>query len=171
MAAFSAFLMQNNIGVSIKTLAFGLTFGVGTLISLLHNGVVLGVVATDYVLAGETVFLLGWLLPHGVIEIPAILISAQAGFVLAHALIGWGRRERLRERLRAVAPDLVTLIGGVALLLVWAGLVEAFFSQFHEPAVPYLVKILFGLLEFGLFVAFLSLGGSSAGAGGGEESD
>lgn len=160
MVAFSAFLMQNNIGVSIKTLAFGLTFGFGTIVTLLHNGVVLGVVATDYILAGETVFLLGWLLPHGVIEIPAILISAQAGLVLAHALIGWGRRDRLRQRLRQVSGDLATLIGGVALLLVWAGLIEAFFSQFHEPAVPYAVKIAFGVCELILFTAFLAKGGA-----------
>ncbi len=161
MIAFSAFLMQNNISVSIKTLAFGLTFGFGTLVTLLHNGVVLGVVATDYILAGETVFLLGWLLPHGVIEIPAILISAQAGLVLANALIGWGSRDRLRGRLRRVGGDLATLIGGVALLLVWAGLIEAFFSQFHEPVVPYGAKIAFGVCELMLFVAFLIRGGAA----------
>ena len=32
----------------------------------------------DYILAGESVFLLGWLLPHGAIEIPAILLAGQA---------------------------------------------------------------------------------------------
>ncbi|HAM72208.1 MAG TPA: hypothetical protein DCM86_11250 [Verrucomicrobiales bacterium] len=159
MAAFSAALMQNNIGVAIKTLAMGMTYGFGTLVVLFHNGVILGVVSTDYMMAGETRFLLGWLLPHGVIEIPAILISAQAGLVLAHALIGWGRRERLRQRMRAVSGDLATLIGGVALMLVWAGLIEAFFSQFHEPVLPYSAKIAFGLLELGGLIAYLSRGG------------
>ncbi|MBI1840875.1 MAG: stage II sporulation protein M [Verrucomicrobia bacterium] len=161
MTAFSAMLMQNNIGVAVKSLALGMTYGVGTLVLLFYNGVILGVVATDYALAGETVFLLGWILPHGVIEIPAILISAQAGLVLAHALIGWGRRERLRERLRSIAPDLATLIAAAALLLVWAGIVEAFFSQFHEPALPYAVKIAFGTAEFILLVAYLGLCGRS----------
>ena len=52
---------------------------------LFYNGVILGAVAVDYVRAGETKFLLGWLMPHGVIEIPAILIAGQAGFMLALA--------------------------------------------------------------------------------------
>jgi uncharacterized membrane protein SpoIIM required for sporulation len=159
MAAFSAMLMQNNIGVAIKSLALGMTYGLGTILVLFHNGVILGVVSTDYLMAGETPFLLGWLMPHGVIEIPAILISSQAGLVLANALVGWGRRERLRQRFRAIRNDLATLIGGVALMLVWAGLVEAFFSQFHEPAVPYAAKIAFGIVELLLLVAYLSRSG------------
>jgi uncharacterized membrane protein SpoIIM required for sporulation len=162
---FSAQLMQNNIRVSFLVLALGMTWGIGTLILLFYNGVILGLVATDYVLAGQTKFLLGWLLPHGVIEIPAILIGAQAGFVLANALIGWGRRVTLAERLRAVAPDLVTLIGGAALLLVWAGLVEAFFSQYHEPALPYAVKIAFGCIELIGLTWYLSSAGRSKAMG------
>ncbi len=161
MTSFSAQLMVNNISVSIRALAFGVTYGIGTVILLFYNGVILGLVIVDYVMAGQTVFLLGWLLPHGVIELPAIFIGAQAGLVLAGALIGWGRRETLRARLRAVAPDLMTLICGVALMLVWAGIVEAFFSQFHAPILPYSVKITFGCVELVALIFFLSRCGRS----------
>jgi len=156
MTSFSAQLMVNNISVSIRALAFGVTYGIGTIILLFYNGIILGLVTADYVMAGQTVFLLGWLLPHGVIELPAIFIGAQAGLVLAGALVGWGRRETLRARLRAVAPDLMTLICGVALMLVWAGIVEAFFSQFHAPVLPYSVKITFGCIELMALIFFLS---------------
>ena len=88
---------------------------------LFYNGVILGAVALDYIPGGQTVFLLGWLLPHGVIEIPAILVGGQAGLVIAHALIGWGDRSSRAERLRHVSRDVVTLAGGVAVMLVWAG--------------------------------------------------
>jgi uncharacterized membrane protein SpoIIM required for sporulation len=159
MTSFSAQLMVNNISVSIRALAFGITYGIGTILLLFFNGIILGVVCVDYVLAGQTTFLLGWLLPHGVIELPAIFIAAQAGLVLAGALIGWGRRDTLRARLREVMPDLVTLICGVALMLVWAGVVEAFFSQFHQPVLPYSVKISFGCVELMLLILFLSRGG------------
>jgi uncharacterized membrane protein SpoIIM required for sporulation len=158
-STFSASLMQNNIRVSITALALGMTYGVGTIIVLFYNGVILGLVAVDYVLAGQTKFLLGWLMPHGVIEIPAILIGAQAGLVLAGALIGRGQRLALALRLRAISRDLVTLIAGVALLLVWAGVVEAFFSQYHEPVLPYSVKIAFGTVELLLLVLFLNRAG------------
>ncbi len=161
-ASFSAFLMQNNIRVSITALALGMTYGLGTAVVVFYNGVILGLVSVDYVMAGQTRFLLGWLMPHGAIEIPAILIGAQAGLVLAGALLGRGRRQPLAARLRSVAPDLVTLIGGVALLLVWAGLVEAFFSQYHEPVLPYSVKIAFGAMELAALVLYLARAGAGA---------
>jgi hypothetical protein len=74
-------------------------------------------------------------------------------------MIGWGRRIPLAARLREVSRDLVTLIFGVACLLVWAGFVEAFLSQYHEPVIPYELKIAFGLVELMLLVLFLSRSG------------
>jgi uncharacterized membrane protein SpoIIM required for sporulation len=158
---FSATLITNNTKVSILALALGVTWGIGTTILLFYNGVVLGAVIIDYVRAGQSVFLMGWLLPHGVIEIPAILIAGQAGLLLGQALIGWNSRENIRQRLRSVMGALVTLISGAALLLIWAGLVEAFFSQYHEPVLPYQFKIIFGLIELLALLMFLFHGKQS----------
>ena len=162
-ATFSTFLMTHNTRVAVFTLALGITWGIGSIIVLFFNGIILGAVALDYVRAGQAKFLAGWLLPHGVVEIPAILIAGQAGLLLASALIGWGRGGSVRTRLREVSPDLVTLIGGVALMLVWAGFVESFLSQYHEPVIPYSVKIVFGLVELTLLACFLTKGGVKAG--------
>jgi uncharacterized membrane protein SpoIIM required for sporulation len=164
-ASFSAFLMTHNTQVSIFTLALGMTWGVGTILMLFSNGIMLGAVAVDYIGAGQTRFLLGWLLPHGVIEIPAILIAGQAGLLLALALIGWGKRASLKTRLREVSADIVTLIFGVAVLLVWAGFVEAFLSQYHEPVIPYTAKIAFGLVELCILILYLSKSGNRANPG------
>jgi uncharacterized membrane protein SpoIIM required for sporulation len=157
---FSADLMTHNTQVALTTIALGLTFGFGTIIILFYNGVILGAVVLDYVLGGQSVFLLGWLLPHGVIEIPAILIGGQTGLVIAHALIGWGSRVSRADRLRAVARDVVTLAGGAAVMLVWAGIVEAFLSQYHEPVITYGSKIAFGGVEAALLTLFLARAGS-----------
>ena len=158
-SSFSSYLMTHNTKVAILTLALGLTWGVGTLIMLFYNGVILGAVALDYVLAGETTFLLGWLLPHGAVEIPAIILAGQTGLVLAGALIGWGKPVSLKMRLRRISGDLVTMICGIAIMLVWAGIIEAFLSQYHEPVIPYAAKIGFGLLELILLVLFLARSG------------
>jgi uncharacterized membrane protein SpoIIM required for sporulation len=157
--SFSAQLMTHNTQVALTTLALGMTFGFGTVILLFYNGLILGAVAADYITGGQTTFLLGWLLPHGVIEIPAILIGGQAGLVVAHALVGWGDRSSRAERLRHISRDVMSLAGGVAILLVWAGLVEAFVSQYHEPVVPYGMKIAFGLIEALLLTMFLARSG------------
>jgi uncharacterized membrane protein SpoIIM required for sporulation len=160
-AGFAGQLMTHNIRVSLFTLALGMTYGVGTVVVLFYNGVILGAVSWDYIQDGQTRFLLGWLLPHGSVEIPSVIIAGQAGFVLAGALIGSRKRLGLLDRLAAVRNDLVTLIGGFSMLLVWAGLVEAFFSQYHEPVLPYGVKIGFGLLELVMLSAYLSYSGRS----------
>ena len=162
---FSAQLITHNTHVAISTLALGITWGIGTIIMLFYNGVILGAVAVDYIRAGETRFLLGWLMPHGVIEIPAILIAGQAGLLLALALVSRGRRLPLRARLREISGDLATLIFGVALMLVWAGLVEAFLSQYHEPVIPYAAKIAFGCVELLLLVLFLARSGTGKSPG------
>ena len=158
-AAFSAQLMTHNTKVSITTMALGLSWGFGTVILLFYNGVILGGVAMDYIFDGQLEFLLGWLLPHGSVEIPAILIAGQAGLVIAFQMLKRNSNERLGVRLKKIMPDVCFLICGVAVMLVWAGFIESFFSQYHEPVLPYWLKIFFGFIELiGLFL-FLFLAG------------
>ena len=163
--SFSTHLMTHNTKVSITAMALGMTWGIGTIVLLFYNGIILGGVVVDYVLAGQTKFLIAWLLPHGSIEIPAILIAGQAGLLLGRALIGRGSRQALRARMRSAAPDLVTLIGGVAVMLVWAGFIEAFLSQYHGPQL-YVGKIAFGTVELALLAVFLARSGRGKGSSG-----
>jgi uncharacterized membrane protein SpoIIM required for sporulation len=128
---------------------------------LFYNGAMLGAVALDYVIAGESEFLMAWLSPHGVVEIPAILLAGQAGLILASALIGWGKRISLRQRMRRISNDLLTLIFGVALMLVWAGIIEAFISQYHEPVMPYAFKISLAVIELLLLTLFFLKSGAN----------
>ncbi len=158
-ATFSAQLMANNIRVSITALAMGLTWGIGTIVVLFYNGVILGAICLDYLSAGEGTFLAAWLLPHGSIEIPAILLAGQGGLMLARAVIGWGQRVSFARRLRAILPDLATLTGGIAVMLVWAGIIESFLSQYHAPVLPYAAKIVFGVVQLALLIAFLAWAG------------
>ncbi|OGW26615.1 MAG: hypothetical protein A2X59_02770 [Nitrospirae bacterium GWC2_42_7] len=151
--------MTHNTKVSIFVMALGITWGFGTIVMLFYNGIILGAVTLDYILATQTKFLMAWLMPHGVIEIPAVLLAGQAGLVLAGALIGWGRRSSLRMRMREISTDLITLIFGVGIMFVWAGFVESFISQYHEPILPYSFKIGLGIVEFSLLILFLSRAG------------
>lgn len=152
---FAAQLMTHNTKVTIMAMALGVTFGAGTLVLLFYNGVILGAVVTDYVSGGQGVFLAGWLLPHGSVEIPAILLGGQAGFILAGALIGWGDRTSRAQRLRSVAGDLVAIVSGAGVLLIWAGIVESFVSQYHQPVIPYALKIAFGLCQLAALALYL----------------
>ena len=46
------------------------------------------------------------------------------------------------------------------MLLVWAGFIEAFLSQYHEPVIPYAAKIAFGAVELILLSLFLAKSGT-----------
>ncbi len=155
---FSASLMANNIKVSYMAMVMGFSYGVFTVIMLFYNGAMLGAIVFDYIADGQVVFLLAWLLPHGSIELPAIFIGGQAGLVLGRAMFGWGTNLRLRQRLRLIRPDLITLVIGASLMLVWAGVVESFLSQYHMPNI-YWWKIVFGASELLALILFMSLAG------------
>ncbi len=157
--SFAAHLFTNNVHVSFLVAGLGTTLGIGSLLVLFSNGLMLGSVMAQYAAGGETVFMFGWLLPHGAVEIPAVLLAGQAGLVLAAAIIGRDDRRPLYHRLRAVARDFLTLLGGVAVLLCWAALIEAFFSQYPEPILPYWLKIAVGVTELFGLALFLTLAG------------
>lgn len=155
-ATFASFLMTHNIKVSIFALALGLTLGVGTIILLFYNGVILGAVMADYIMDGQGLFLGGWLLPHGVIEIPAILVAGQIGFILAKNQMSTLWKKKEVENSISNRKDIVNLIFCFMIMLVWAGIVEAFLSQYHEPIISYEFKILIGCVELVLLIIFLS---------------
>jgi uncharacterized membrane protein SpoIIM required for sporulation len=140
-------------------MAMGFTWGIGTLLMLFYNGIMVGAIVIDYILAGQAKFVAGWLLPHGSVEIPAILLAGQAGLLIAHAMIGWGKSLSMRDRFRQISPDLVTLILGTAIFLIWAGIIEAFFSQYHEPVLPYMFKVMFGSVQLVIVILFLGFSG------------
>lgn len=157
---FSAQLITHNIQVSLFALALGVTLGIGTGLLLFENGILLGAVAARYSQQGFGWFVAGWLLPHGAFEIPSVLIAGQAGFMLAGMLLRGGREPRW-ARIRHQLPELLTLLGGLSCLLVWAGLMEAFFSQ-HHAAGAYGAQVAVGLSELLLLAAYLALAGRGA---------
>ncbi|MEX2578583.1 MAG: stage II sporulation protein M [Verrucomicrobiales bacterium] len=156
--AFSAQLMTHNTKVTLMTMVTGFLWGVFTFILLFYNGTLIGVVMFDYISDGQGVFLTAWLLPHGSLELPAIFMGGQAGIVIARTMFGWGTNLKLRQRFARIRGDLLTLIAGAALFLVWAGIVEAFLSQYHRP-VFYPWKIGLGVVQLTGLVLYLTFCG------------
>lgn len=154
-AAFSAQLIRHNIQVALLAAALGVTFGIGTALLLFENGILLGAVAVHYTKQGFGLFMTAWLLPHGVFEIPSILIAGQAGFYLARLLLHRSEDRNVRHSMR----EWLVLVAGLAMMLVWSGVMEAFFSQHHAPVLPYGFKIAVAAAELALLTIYLSLVG------------
>ena len=150
-AAFSSFLYTHNLEVSFVAFALGITFGLGTIIILFINGLMVGSLAAAYYLDGVSLFFWAWILPHGVIELTCIIISGGAGLILARGLLAPGRSS-WRQALWREAGVAVKLIFGLIPLFILAGIIEGTISQIHEPHIPYVLKLLFafgmGLILF-----------------------
>ena len=144
-AAGSAAYFKHNTGIAIMAMGVGIAWGIGTIIVLFYNGVILGSVIFHYVANGKAIFVTAWLLPHGAFEIPAILLAGQAGLTIGNAVIGWGDSKPMATRLRECGKDVVTIIASVAIMMLLAGVIESNFSQNHEPLIPYSLKIFVGI--------------------------
>lgn len=124
---FATLLMINNIRVAIICFTLGALFGIPTLLILLQTGLMLGTLPALFY-HGDLYGLGAWLLPHGVPEISAILLSGGAGLKLGMALLQPGQESsglRFRKALKSVGGTIVLCTG----LLIWAGIVESFVRQ------------------------------------------
>ncbi|MEW5800695.1 MAG: stage II sporulation protein M [bacterium] len=143
-AAFSSFLFTHNLEVSFMAFALGITCGLGTLVILFLNGLMIGSLAAAYSIDGVSLFFWAWILPHGVIEITCMAIAGGAGLILARGLLAPGRSS-WRLALWREAGCAVKLILGLIPLFITAGMIEGTVSQIHEPYIPYSMKLLFAL--------------------------
>jgi uncharacterized membrane protein SpoIIM required for sporulation len=134
----STTIMAHNIQVSFGAFAAGGTAGIGTAGVLFYNGVLLGDMAAMFARHGLSEGFWALILPHGVIELTAIMIAGAAGFLIARAIIAPGEMGR-RAALARYGLEAVELAIGCAILLVFAGLIEGFVTP--QPTIPPAAKI------------------------------
>jgi uncharacterized membrane protein SpoIIM required for sporulation len=153
---FGASLYTHNIKVAFLAFSLGALTIVMGLVILFYNGVVLGAVATMYVIDDVSVFFFAWVGPHGALELPAIIFGGAAGLVAGRALLMPGDLSR-GASLRRVLPSVWRMMIGAALTLVMAGLIEGSFSQFSAKTIPYPLKIAVASLLFLGLMTYLFL--------------
>jgi len=159
-APTACFIMTNNIKVSFMAFAGGMTLGIVTILLLISNGVMLGVIGAAVAQDGGRTALNFWafVAPHGVLELTSIFIAGGAGLVLAYAIINPGELPR-RIALRNAGKEALTLILGVAATLVVAGTIEAFFSPLN---IPEEFKLVFACVEAVFYFSYLLFAGRNA---------
>ena len=125
--AMSAMIVTNNVRVSALAFAGGITAGILTLYIIGTNGLMVGTLAALFAQRGFGADFWATIAPHGVIELFAIQIAGAAGLILAAGIVRPGRARRV-DALRANAARALTLMLGVAGLLVAAAAIEGFVS-------------------------------------------
>jgi uncharacterized membrane protein SpoIIM required for sporulation len=144
----------NNIGIGFRTFALGIMLGIGTLVILIFNGVVIGGVAGHLTRLGFIETFWPFVSGHGAFELTAIVICGGAGLLLGRAVVAPGPQGRVHT-LKANALEALQLVLGAGLMLVVAAFIEAFWSSSpFTPAVKYGAAAVLWLLVI-LYLTFM----------------
>lgn len=135
-AQMSSAIFVNNIRVTFLSFAGGIAWCAGTVIVLLFNGALLGIVGGLATSAGNGSTFFELVVAHGLLELSCIIVAAAAGLRLGWALIDPGHRPRA-EVLAEEGRRSVEIVLGTVPWLVCAGLIEGFVtpSGFGLPTV------------------------------------
>jgi uncharacterized membrane protein SpoIIM required for sporulation len=124
------FYIYNNIGIAFRTFAAGITFGIGSAFFVVFNGLQLGAVAAHLTKVGSAVTFYPFVIGHGALELPAIVMAGGTGLSLGFALLSPGGAPR-RVALQQAAKHSVPVIYGFTAMLLGAAFLEAFWSSQH----------------------------------------
>ena len=150
------YYISNNIGVSFRTFASGILFGVGSIFFLVFNGLLMGAVAGHLTNAQFTETFFSFVVGHGSFELTAICISGAAGLKLGYALLAPGNVTRV-ESLKRASAIAIKLVYGVIIMLVIAAFIEAFWSS-NNILMPW-QKYLVGGFLWALVIGYLVFSG------------
>jgi uncharacterized membrane protein SpoIIM required for sporulation len=118
----------NNWSVAAGQSLAGVVFGIPAIVSLVFNGANVGFL---YQIETDPEILLAFVLPHGIIEIPALLVSGALGLHLGRVGGGFALGSVDRERLAEAIDRAFQVLVGLAVCFVLAAAIEAFVSPYY----------------------------------------
>ncbi len=147
----SGAIMTNNLTVSFIAFAGGILFGLMSVYSMFFNGLLLGVIGAACQQHGMSLDLWSFVVPHGSLELPSIILAGAAGLRLGEGVLFPGLYRR-RDSIARAGVEASRLVVGIIPLLVIAGTLEGFFSPSNVP-IP--LKFTAGGLLFTLLMLWL----------------
>lgn len=148
---FAAEVTFNNIQVSITAFAIGILACIPTAGILAFNGANVGVAGGLFHAVGEWDRFWGLILPHGLLEISAVIVAGAAGLRLGWTLIDPGDRGRMQALTEEGRQAVVVVLGLVGAFVV-AGLIEGFVTG---SPLPTLVRVGIGILVEIAFITYV----------------
>lgn len=152
----AAQIIGNNVKVAIMGFGLGALGCVLGVFLLVYNGRMLGTLSGMVWNGGYFVGFYSLILTHGVLELSAICIATGGGLRLGWALLAPGRLPRA-DAFRSASGDAFGLLAGSVLLLVIAGIIEAFVTPHFIAAVRWSVAAGTGTL----LILYAALAGRS----------
>ncbi len=128
LSAFAAYLFTHNAQVALLAFALGFALCLPTGLLILYNGATLGAFFALFASRGLGFELGGWLLIHGVTELFAVILAGAAGLRIGWVVAFPGQKRRLDAAVEAGRTAGIAM-GGVVVMLMFAGLLEGFGRQ------------------------------------------
>lgn len=151
-------ILSNNVRAALAAFALGVTLGLGTIVVIFLNALMMGVFFGVGANQGALLDMIAVVAPHGVLEICAFMIAAGAGLVMGASLAAPGDLTRAQALIQG-AKEAVKLVLGTVPLLVAAALVEGLLSpQSTGLFADNYARLLFGLALAALGLTYLFLG-------------
>ena len=157
-SAFASQVTVNNIQVGLWAFAGGIVLGLPTAFVMALNGANLGLAGGLFADAGELGKFFGLVLPHGLLELTAVVIAGAAGLRLGWSVIAPGDRSR-GEAVGEEARRAVVIALGLVLAFVVAGFIEGFITG---RGVPTGVRVAIGAAALAAFLAWIVVQGRAA---------
>ncbi len=152
---FASEVFTNNIGVGIVAFASGIAFCIPTAWLLITNGANIGFAGGLFASGGELGKFFGLILPHGLLELTAVIIAGGAGLALGWALVSPGDRRR-RRALVDEGRGIVVIVLGLVPTFVVAGLIEGFVTG--QPWPTWLRVGIGAIVELAFVIYIVMLG-------------
>ncbi|MEM3074392.1 MAG: stage II sporulation protein M [Candidatus Pacearchaeota archaeon] len=115
------FIFSNNALVSILSIFSGVFLGIFPIILIISNGFVIGIILS-LVSSKDGFISILYLLPHGIFELPAIIISFSIGIKLGSFIFA---RKKWKELKRLFFNSIRTLVFIILPLLIIAAFIES----------------------------------------------
>ncbi len=136
-------ITANNLYVAFLTFVLGAFFGIGSVMILISNGIMLGAFQYFFYEQGllQESFLTIWI--HGTLEISAIIIAGAAGMTMGKGLLFPGTYRRI-QAFQVSAKRGLKIMLGITPIVITAGFIEGFLTRHTET--PDYIRLIFILI-------------------------
>lgn len=155
---FASQVFLNNVRVAILAFASGILMCVFTAFVLVYNGANVGIAGGLFTHVGEWERFWGLILPHGLLEISAVIVAGAAGLRIGWTVIAPGDQNRWTA-LSTQGRDLGNVVVGLVIAFAVAGLIEGFVTGRPWPTS---IRVGIGVIAFLAFWGWTLVHGKRA---------
>jgi uncharacterized membrane protein SpoIIM required for sporulation len=123
----AGYYINNNVTIAFQSILYGVTYGLGTLFTLVYNGIMIGSIAGFVVSEGHGANFFNFVIAHSSLELLGICLAASAGLSIGLSMIiptAEKRSRSFKNKVLEISPIILTS----ALFITIAAFIEGFIS-------------------------------------------